>query len=143
MASGFGFSAGDCVSALNLVVKVSKALHDAKGASAEYQHVKIDLENLRRTLVHLQSASPRADDVEHLEQAKLLAFSCMIPLQSFLDDVQKYRSSLDRNRTARPFIVASRKVQWTVFEEEKLTKLRNAISAQILHLVLRLGVNTR
>ena len=50
MTPAFGFSAGDFVSAIGLIRKISKALREVGGASSGYQHAIIELKGLEHAL---------------------------------------------------------------------------------------------
>ena len=141
MATPFGFSVGDCLAAVGLVIRVSNSLQDSRGASTEYQHVMIYLQGLQKMLVRLQSLQPGSNNTQMIEQARLLAFSCMIPLQNFLTDIEKYKTSLGNGRTTRSASTLIRSAQWGIFMEDKLAKLRSSISAEVLSLILLLGFN--
>ena len=136
MASAFGFSTGDLISGIGLIVKVKNALQDTGGASTEYQQVIVHLRGLEKTLVRLQSLDPDAFDRPAVEEIRCMARGCMIPLQTFLTAVEKYKSSLVPNSTARHGRRDFHKIQWGLTMEKEVKKMRDAIAAQVSTLQL-------
>lgn len=132
------------VGGLALIAKVSKAVKDKAGASTEYQHVLLELEALERTLRHLQALQPTASNVDHVNAIRGMALTCRIPLQEFLERIQRYETSLGPYSVHRRGCLKSvgRKSQWTVFMSDEVVKLRTAIGAKVLSINLLLATHT-
>ena len=141
MAVPFGFSAGDFIGAIGLIVKVTESLEDIGGASAEYQQVVLQLNGLERTLVHLQKLEPNEQNAEHVNSIRCMALGCLLPLKQFLDQLDKYEKSLAADAKHRHGRNSVRKAQWGVFMEKEITKMRSIISAQVLSINLLLGAH--
>ena len=141
MVVPFGFSAGDLIEATELVGKVITSLKDSEGASSSYQQVIIELNGLKKTLGHLQSLEPNEHNVVHVNTIRFMASACMLPLQSFLDSVQKYEKSLVPGSSQRSGLSDARKAQWGVFMEKEVAKMRTVITAQATSINLLLGVH--
>ena len=139
MASPFGFSVGDFIGAIGLFVKVVSSLKDANGASTDYQQVTLQLNGLKRALIYLERLQPNAHNADHINAIRCMAMRCKLPLQTFLDNVEKYEKSLAAGSFRRHGRSDVRKVQWGVFMEKEITKIRGIINAQVLSIELLLG----
>lgn len=54
---GFGFSVGDFISAVKLIIDISKALKDTGGAAENYLEVLTELKLLKNILLELQKVT--------------------------------------------------------------------------------------
>ena len=139
MAVAFGFSTGDFIAAIGLIAKVTDALKDANGASAEYQQVVLQLSGLKRTLLHLEKLEPNEFNADHVNAIRCMAVSCKLPLQQFLDDIQKYEKSLAADSERKIGRKSVRKVQWGIYMEKEVAKMRSMITAQVMSINLLLS----
>ena len=140
MASAFGFSAGDFVTAIQLIVKISKALRETGGASTECSSVIQDLQILRQILDFLQHIRPAGGDLSRVNAIRNLAITCLIPLKEFSERIERSYGSLSGSRQSRQFWSHnSKKVQWSLLATEEISKFRALIAAKILSLGLLLG----
>lgn len=69
MSVGFGFSADDFISALNLVGTVISALRDAGGAGSEYRELISELYTLESALIRVKNVE--LEDSQAAERAGL------------------------------------------------------------------------
>ena len=137
MAVPFGFSIGDFIAGINLVLDVYNALRESGGAASDYQQQIVWLEQLVSVLDALRTSTP--DDVAQL------AGECEEPLLMFYTKIrQKYNDSLGEASKLSPGRVL-RSLQWTFFKSasKDLVKLKTAISPQLQAISLRLGLQTR
>ena len=137
MAVPFGFSIGDFIAGISLIVDVYDALRETGGAASDYQQQIAWLHQLVTVLEALRISTP--DDVA------LLAAECQAPLLSFHTKIRrKYNESLGQGSKLSPGRVL-RSLQWTFLKSasKDLTKLRTAISPQLQAISLRLGLQTR
>ena len=140
-APAFGFSAGDLMMAINLVVKVSNALKSTGGASDELKFLSEDLQSLKCLLEELQEM--KIEDYgspSHVNAVKVMALAIQSHLQAFLDSITKFESSLGRSRTANRTHQFTRKVQWAAQMPTEIQKLRSIIMQKIVTLTLLLLV---
>ncbi|KAL9120892.1 MAG: hypothetical protein Q9187_002549 [Circinaria calcarea] len=139
MAAAFGFSAGDFITAIGLIAKVSNALKDTNGASVEYQQVVLQLNGLKRTLLYLEALEPNEYNADHVNAIRCMAVSCKLPLQQFLDDIQKYEKSLAADSVRKHGRKDMRKAQWGIYMEKEVAKMRSMISTQVMSINLLLS----
>jgi len=122
--------------------KVSKALKDtAVGASADYQHVVLELHSLQTALSRLASLEPSESNINHVNAIRGMALTCQLPLQEFLSNIEKYE------KTMGPFARSSlrgagHKARWAVFVTQEVKKIRALISAKALSINLLLAMHT-
>ncbi len=137
MAVPFGFSIGDFIAGINLVLDVYNALRESGGAASNYQEHVAWLCQLVTVLEALENSTP--DDVSQL------ARECQEPLVEFQNKVRlKYNASLQEGSRLSPGKVL-RSLQWTFFKgaSKDADKLRTAIGPQLQAISLRLGLQTR
>src|SRR5437868_2898214 len=116
-APAFGFSAGDFISAVKLIVDVSKALKDAGGASDEYRNVVTELELLQNVLTQLQPRTALCSSQSSTSNpfnayAKQQADLTLATLSDFLSLISKFDAKLGRQAPSHWYRGAGRKAQW-------------------------------
>lgn len=138
----FGFSAGDFISAVTLIVSVTKALKDAGGASDEYRSLTEELDLLQRILkqLHARQGTAGGFDTDVKQQADLT----LATLSSFLKTISKFDSKLGGNAQSGWRHGAGRKAQWAVIHAKEVDKLRVKVGAHLsqLNLLLQLQSST-
>ena len=140
MAPVFGFSAGDFVAAIGLVVKISKALRDTGGASTECKGLIQDLHNLQQILELLQRLRPASGNLSQVNAIRGVALTCLTPLREFAAKIQKSYGSISGSSQARNRLLQTgRKIQWAVFGADEIAKFRALISAKASSIGLLLG----
>lgn len=142
MAS-FGYSAGDIVALIALIIHITKTLKASGGAPAEYQDLAEDLNQLKLILQHIETLQPSASLAGYADAIRATALSCRLPLSEFLDSIEKFRPALGSAGTAsstRTWHRAARKVQWTVTMTDDIAKLRPKITLKISTLLLLLAI---
>ena len=133
----FGFSAGDIVAGIGLLIKAYQAVRDTGGARADYQ-ANIDwLDTLTKTLESLRE--DEGDDVPSVSDAlkqRLIDFKCT---------VEKYAASLGPNTKASTLKRVPRELQWTFASRasKEVKKLREEIQPLLHALQIELQRRTR
>ncbi|RKL38920.1 hypothetical protein BFJ72_g7050 [Fusarium proliferatum] len=140
----FGFSAGDFVSAVNLIVDITKALKNTGGAAEDYLQVLADLNLLKDVLSHLQQqqtgATRQRSSNPFAEHARKQADLTLSTLANFLDLISKFDASLGHQRSSAWYRGVGRKAQWALVYSKHVDDLRSRIGTQIqtLNLVTQL-----
>ncbi|CCT75700.1 uncharacterized protein FFUJ_11735 [Fusarium fujikuroi IMI 58289] len=140
----FGFSAGDFVSAVNLIIEITKALKNTGGASEDYLQVLADLKLLKDVLSHLQQqqtgATRKRSSNPFAEHARKQADLTLSTLAKFLDLISKFDASLGPQRSSAWYRSVGRKAQWALVYSKHVDDLRSRIGTQIqtLNLVTQL-----
>lgn len=157
MTPAFGFSVGDFVSVISewiqpskrvsspdspsftdLIRKISKALKETGGASAEYQDAVVELKGLKHVLQRLEALEPTEDNVSHVNAIRGMAFACKLPLQDFTTKLDKYESSLGPWQHRTHFRGTARKAKWAVSFGQEVEKLRAMVAAKQISINLLL-----
>ena len=125
-----------------LVKKVTKALKETGGASAEYQLVLIELEGLKNILRHLERLEPTEDKVTHINAIRGMALACQLPLRDFMVRLEKYESTLGPFADKNSLRAMARKSKWAVVIAEEIDRLRAMLAAKNISLNLLLATNT-
>ena len=137
---GFGFSVGDFIMALDLMVRVTDALRDGGGAASQYQSLVRDLANLESALTKMQSYEidnkPRTEMSSLQDQRRLIQEG----LEDFLKRTEKFKTSLGATAPKGWQHGTARKAQWAAFCSKEITKLRTTISSQVENLNLLNGL---
>jgi hypothetical protein len=138
----FGFSAGDFIAAVTLIVDVTKALKDAGGASEEYRSLVQELGLLGRILTQLnsqqQTGNVFAEDIAQQTDLTLAT------LNAFLLSVSKFDAKLGKRSPSAWHHGAARKAQWAVTYAKEVDKLRVKVGMHLtqLNFLLQLQTNT-
>ena len=140
MLPAFGFSVGDFISAIELIVKVTKALKSSGGATSEYRSLVEELGYLRLLLEQLQDIKPSASNLNHVNAIRGMALTFRVPLSEFLDRVEKYRTSMAAGNAGKPWQGLHRKSQWAVVMPGEISKLRTTITMKIVTVSLLLAM---
>jgi hypothetical protein len=142
--SAFGFSAGDFVSAVNLIVDITKALKNPGGAAGDYLQVLADLNPLTDVLSHLQQqqagATRQSSRNPFAEHARKQADLTLSTLANFFDLISKFDASLGPQRSSAWYRGVGRRTQWALVYSKHVDDLRSRIGTQIqtLNLVTQL-----
>jgi len=128
----FGWSAGDIVTALQLLNKVRVALKDTSGASSNYQEETGFLQSVSLTLTHAEAlrCAPLDPGISrNLQQHFELIRP---PLQQFLSDAHKsFEASLGSKPTRGKISLLPRKLQWALSTSIEVKTLREKIGLSI------------
>lgn len=130
----FGWSVGDIVASITLLVKIGGALKETGGASSDYQEsieflfgLEITLQNLQRIAPVLLPSSQQS--ILQLEIEKIAK-----PIAVFFHRVQKLDKSLGKESEKALWKAAPRKIQWALQVSKEVKALRDSISVPIASL---------
>ncbi|KAK1753738.1 hypothetical protein QBC47DRAFT_387040 [Echria macrotheca] len=140
-APAFGFSAGDFISAVKLVVDVSEALKATGGASASYRDLLTELELLQDILLQLQARQSGSNVSNPLrDYGRRQAELTLSTLSQFLELISKFAAKLGPDGSPKWYRHVGRKAQWAVAYAGEVEKLRLRIGTQLhaLNLLVQL-----
>ncbi|OCL07816.1 hypothetical protein AOQ84DRAFT_377343 [Glonium stellatum] len=134
----FGFSAGDIVIAIQLLIKIYKSLKEAGGAASEYHDVSRFLRGLILTLQHLQEMELICGDPSLVKAIQALSATALQPIFQFVEEIQKYSSAMEASPLSHYSMATYRKVGWALRVSKKIEKLRVKILAEMqpIHLLI-------
>ena len=127
----FGWSAGDIVQAIGLIVKVAKALDGVDGAASDYREAVIFLTSLQRTLEPLRTlsileySSAYKDDIEHAVS------KIKDPINKFLALTAKFEPSLGTASHSSHYQHIRKKLQWRFMASKRANELKKSIEGNL------------
>jgi hypothetical protein len=140
----FGFSVGDFIAAIHLVVKVCVALKDSGGATEEYQSLVIELRQLQALLEQLRDLpTTSSSSFTHYNAVRGMAYQVQVPLQAFVEKMKGYEQKLGQRVDTSSWRSGKRKAQWAVSMQEDVREMRAAITMKIVSVSLLLALPTR
>ncbi|RYP06777.1 hypothetical protein DL765_009365 [Monosporascus sp. GIB2] len=145
-APAFGFSVGDFISAIELIVKVSKALRDAGGVSEDYRSLVIELNLLQDVLAQLHSQrwasiGTSSSNNPFMVYAKQQTELTIATLSDFLNLISKFDAKLGSRAPTGWYRGIRRKAQWAIKYAEEVEKLRLRVGTQLHVLGLLVQLN--
>ena len=131
-----GWSVGDLLTAISVIIKSVKALDETKGAKAEYQELMSELYTLERVLLAIKSL-----DIDQSSSSEGSALQKAIQgFQACIDDFcktnEKYQSLTAGPSTAKDQL---RKLKWALGHKDDVQKFREALGKKTASLDLLLG----
>ncbi|CAG8961218.1 hypothetical protein HYFRA_00013274 [Hymenoscyphus fraxineus] len=156
MAASFGFSIGDFIAGINLVIQITSALSSASESTASYAGLLSELYVLERALHGIKdlrsddgtlqsgdsiSNNPYSQQLEALHRASYFAASqCQKTIDRLLTKLKPFQGHLATNGKSKRWTQRWRKVRWAVLTEGEIEGYRAEIighvSAINLNLVL-------
>ena len=128
MSVGFGFSAGDFISALELVSTIVDALRSSGSSSTEYRALISQLYTLETALLRVKRLE--LDESQHAEVVALrqAASQCQRTIDAFWDKIKGYQPSLRaigsgdrlRSRVKDGWM----KIKWALCRKEDLVRFK-------------------
>jgi hypothetical protein len=131
MSVGFGFSAGDFISALELVTTVVNALRKSGDSSTEYQTLIKQLYTLESALIRVKQL--KLDHAQHAEVVALrqAAAQCQNTIDMFWEKIKKYQPSLRARGSGSRVKDSWRKIKWALCKKEDVVKFKVDLMAHI------------
>ncbi len=128
-AMSFGFSAGDFISALELVTTVVNALRESGGSSAEYHALIKQLYALESALIRVKQLE--VDDAQHAEVVALrqAAAQCQNTIDTFWEKIKKYQPSLRAGGSGSRVKDSWKKIKWVWCKKEDVVKFKADLMA--------------
>jgi hypothetical protein len=124
MSVGFGFSACDFISALELVVTVADALRESGASSNEYRALISQLHTLETALLRVKCLE--LDDSQHAEVVALrqAASQCQRTIDAFWEKIKKYQPSLRTGGSGSRVRDGWMKIKWALCRKEDLVRFK-------------------
>lgn len=134
----FGWSAGDVAAALKLLYRLGNSLRESGGASSDYQDTIAFLQTFSQTIQHLHAIQATSLDPPIAQTLRDQCGQIRGPLQAFLEDANKFESSLGLNKRKKLWGIG-RNIQWEVAMKNKVKALQNRVEVPVASISIILG----
>ena len=139
--------AGDFIVISKLIYKIAIELKKNPESAADYQLLLIELEALERTLKSLEHIKIAQHGQRKLDGIRALALACQLPLQEFLNKIEKFEDSLGSwNTNNRSFSAITQRLRWSAKYKGEAKALRARLApnlATITVLLMTQAVNSQ
>ena len=133
MSVGFGFSFGDFVEAISLVITLYDALKDSTGASADIRMLNAELSVLKTALEAVQDCKLEESDSQY-DTAIQAVGDCQKCISEFIEKtLDKYLPITERHK---PLKDSLKKVKWVLCKKEDVEKLRAKLARHVQAITL-------
>jgi hypothetical protein len=124
MSVGFGFSAGDFISALELVATVVDALRESGESSTEFRALVAQLTTLQTALESVNRL-----DIDDAQQGEVIALQqaaaqCQRTIDAFWKKIEKYQPHLRTGGSGSRVRDGWMKIKWAVLKKEDLVRFK-------------------
>ena len=127
MPVAFGFSIGDFIAGINLLIDSVKSLDEAHGAKADYQELGRELSDLSNALDGIQTLSLSQVQVSHVNAVNNAVDGCRLFIEGFVQRNSKFES-LDSSPSKRWSLAAFKKgvlgIRWAIVKKKEVAKFR-------------------
>lgn len=142
MPVGFGFSVGDFIAGINLLIDSVKSLDEAHGAKADYQELGRELSSLKNALDGIQTFSPGQAQVAQVTAVNTAVDGCRLCVDGFVQRNSKFES-LDSTPSKRWSPAAFKKgvlgIRWAIVKKNEVAKFRSDIQRHTHHVLMLLA----
>lgn len=126
--AGFGFSVGDFVAGINLVLELTQALKQGTRSGKEYQDLVGELDSLEKVLLEVHNLRVDASMVSKSNAIDQSVRQCQETMTAFCSKIDKYRASLSAKGSGNVVKDVLRKMQWSLYTKEDLRDLRAKVA---------------
>ena len=142
MPVAFGFSIGDFVAGINLLIESVKSLDEAHGAQADYQELGRELSSLINALDGIQTLSLSLALVAQVNAVNFAVDGCRLCIDGFVQRNTKFQG-LDSTPLKRWNLAAFKKgvlgIRWAIVKKNEVAKFRSDIQRHSGHILILLA----
>ncbi|KAE8442464.1 hypothetical protein EG329_003307 [Mollisiaceae sp. DMI_Dod_QoI] len=135
----FGWSAGDIVSAINLVNRVLKSVSNVSGARDDFQELQSELRALSRALQEISDLAKLPGQHPDITTLKFAACLCEETLSRFLDKIKPFDDSLGLGSKSSRLKAVPRMVRWELLVKKDIPEFRSYLVAHVGALNMRIS----
>ena len=136
----FGFSVGDCLTAILFIKGIVASLSNTHGSVAEFQELTTELANLQHTLGVIQSLPESEGRQGSIKAIKHTATDCQAVLDKYVRKFTKYRQSLGAGESDGKVKDAVKKVRWTLSMKQDVQVFRAYVAQHVATVNAQLGL---
>ena len=138
----FGFSVGDFIAGIDLLVDSVKSLDEAHGAKADYQELGRELSSFKNALDGIQALSLGQAQVDQVTAVNTAVDGCRLCVDEFVQRNSKFES-LDSIPSKRWSLASFKKgvlgIRWAVVKKKEVAKFRSDIQRHSDHILMLLA----
>ena len=143
MPVGFGFSVGDFIAGINLLIDSVKSLDEAHGAKADYQELGRELSNLKDAFDGIQRLSLSQAQVAQAKAVDTAVTGCRLCIDGFVQRNSNFQG-LDSSPPKRWSLAALKKgvlgIRWAIMKKNEVAKFRSDIQRHSDHILMLLAI---
>ena len=134
---------GDFVVISKLIYKIGVELKKNPESAADYRLLLIELEALDRTLKALENIKVAQHGKRRLDGIRALALACQLPLQEFLEKIEKFEESLGSwNTNNRSVLTIAHRLRWSMKYKDEAKALRARLAPNLATITVLLMTQT-
>ena len=139
--TAFGFSVGDLISGITLMVKLGRVLNDTTGARESYRRLIGELKNLDEALGLVQIICLEANTDQSPQIGTLLRAlgQCQLISKAFLDQNARFKKSLSIQPSESAWKTNWNRIRWAFCKDGAIEELRTELTAHVHTMTLMLG----
>jgi hypothetical protein len=135
----FGWSAGDVIAAIDLVIKIIKSVDSAGGAREHFQELQSELSALMRALNEISDLTSLPGQIPEIVALKFAACLCEDTLKRFYQKIKPFDATLGGQSQSSKLSAAPRMVRWELLVRKEIPEFRSYLVAYAGSLNLRLS----
>lgn len=134
----FGFSLGDFIAGIGLLIDIFQSLNSTNGAPADYKELQRELKHLKNGLQGVASLSP---DLSQAPQASIVSSDiasavndCLLCVDGFMQKNKKYSelgSTPAKRWSSAGFKNSWRMVQWATWKKAEVAKFKGEVQQHV------------
>ena len=130
----FGFSVGDFVSGIELLLDGIKSLRDTNGARDDYRELIRELEHLKNGLKSVEALYIDSTQPIQCSAAKAMVDDCLMRIDDFIQQNARF-SSLDATPAGRWTVAGLkdrwRMVQWALWKKADVVRFKSQVQQHV------------
>lgn len=134
MPAAFGFSVGDLIRGIELIIEATHSLSQSNGAPAHYRELGRELANLQKTIGHIQNLMADITDPTLASAIAAAGNDCNTCVETFMRRNNKF-SALESVQavpwTFSGLKTRGRMVQWALGKKADISKFRGEIQLHV------------
>ncbi len=128
--AAFGFSVGDIIAGVNLLIEAVQSLNASHGAQADYQELGRELQSLNSGLDGIGALSLDSTYEAEISAVNAAVDKCRTCVQAFVQRYDGFKS-LENTSTERWSLArlknCGRGVQWAVWKKDDVVRFRDQV----------------
>lgn len=126
----FGFSVGDFIAGVNLLIDAVYSLSDTYGAQADYKELERELQSLNCGLDGIKALSLSPKQATEISAVTAAVDKCFICVEAFVQRNSKFKSLESTPRKKWSLAMLRRRgrgVQWAIWKKDDVAKFRDQV----------------